>query len=131
MGERPQRAEERKANKNLELLLVSVVNSFHNPRRQALWEEGLDERDMAVEVGFLPPAAVDGNAYTGPVRRPIVAAIETMRDRGWIEVLPPGNPYTIMRVRPTPEGQRTARALQQPWYRKLLARLRGRELEEA
>ena len=81
---------------------------------------------MAVEVGFLPPAAVDGNAYTATVRRPILAAIETMRDRGWIEVLPPGSPYTIMRIRPTPIGERAAEALQQPWHQKLLSRLTPR-----
>jgi hypothetical protein len=129
MEERPARAEERQANKNLELLLVSVVSSFDNPRRQKLWEEGLDERDMAVEVGFLPPSAVDGTAYSASVRRPIIAAIETMRDRGWIEVLPPGNSYTIMKVRPTPAGQRTARELQKPWYTRLLARWFGRDSE--
>jgi hypothetical protein len=127
MEERPPSAEERQANKNLQLLIVSVVNSFQNPRRQKLWEEGLDERDMAVEVGFLPPSAVDGTAYSASIRRPIVVAIETMRDLGWIEVLPPGNSYTIMRVRPTPEGQRTAQELQKPWYNKLLARLQGRQ----
>jgi hypothetical protein len=106
-------------------LLISVVTSFRNPRRQQLWEDGLDERDMAVEVGFLTPAAVDGAGYSAAVRRPIVAAIEAMRERGWIEVLPPGNSYTIMRLRPTRVGERVAMALQRPWYRKLLARLRG------
>ena len=124
--QRQQTAEQRQANRNLEVLLVSVVGSFQNPHRRHLWDEGLDERDMAVEVGFLAPAAVDGNAYTAMVRRPILAAIETMRDRGWIEVLPPGSPYTIMHIRPTPIGERAAEALQQPWHQKLLSRLAPR-----
>jgi hypothetical protein len=108
----------------LERLLLCVVRSTNDPRRAELKTEGMDERDLAVEAGFLTPAAVDDDAYTPTVRRPILAALQVLEQRGWIEVVS-GDRWHIMRVRPTAAGESYAMELQRPWYRKLRDRLWG------
>lgn len=113
----------------LERLLLCVVRSTNDPRRTELKSEGMDERDLAVEAGFLTPAAVDDDAYTPTVRRPILAALQVLEQRGWIEIVS-GDRWHIMRVRPTPVGESYAMDLQRPWYQKLRDRLLGRSTPE-
>ena len=100
-------------------LLIALVKAFKNPKRKSLWDNGLEERDLAFEASLLSPMDMELARYATTKRRTIVNILEQLEIQCLIhfEDKDPGKLYKIF---PTQDGFSVGEKLMRPWFIKIL-----------
>ena len=88
-------------------MLAALICAHNDPRRPAIRERGIEERDLAFEAGFIEPPDMELTIYGTQRRNRILLVLREMQTHGWcaMEPLPPTGAYY---VRLLPAGQEAA-----------------------
>lgn len=104
-------------------MLLALFRAYHDRVHPEVHTQGLEERDLGYEANLLTPPEVELPLYATQKRRRILRGIRRMVERGWatVEARPPHGTYYVCL---TAEGERFARQLARPWWRRVWERLR-------